>query len=109
MHFYDLPDVLIDYIFSFDDNAYYKQIYHHNMKLLLSIHNRIITNIYLSANHMYYNIYQKHMEKFIFRNELNRGQYILHGCKHFGVQIVRDILLPEDVKKANRLIQCDSS
>lgn len=109
MRFYDLPDVLIDYIFSFDDNTYYKQLYRNNMKQILAVHNRIITNMYLSTFHSYYDIYQNHMTKYMFRKSLTMSQYILHGNKQYGVKIVHDSLSPEKIIRTNRLIQCDNS
>lgn len=48
MRFFDLPDVLIDYIYSFDDNVFFHCEYSKTIKQIQSIYNRRVTNIYLS-------------------------------------------------------------
>ena len=102
MKFYDLPDVLIDYIFSFDDNCYYKKIYKSAMIQLLHIHYRMITNMFFSQFHHFYDIYRNPSVRYQSPNrDLNRCQYILHSVFSYGVRIVCDEVKPTDIRKAS--------
>ena len=67
---YWLPKELQDYIYSYDDNVYYKNIYHHALKDLLHSHYRTTTEKVMRYIHIDYGIYLKHY------TELYRGTYI---------------------------------
>ena len=107
MKFYDLPDVLIDYIFSFDDNDYYKKTYKNAIKQILHIHHRVVTNMFLSQFHHFYSIYTNASIRYYRspystnRKNLSRSQYILHSVFTHGVQIIHDKVNPTDIRKAS--------
>ena len=102
MRFYDLPDVLIDYIYSFDDNYFYRKIYSNTLTQMLTIQNRLITNIYLSSFHHYYNIYYAFMTVHFIRNKMSISEYIFESYKQYGVQIALEGLSPTDVTKIQK-------
>jgi hypothetical protein len=104
MRFFDLPDVLIDYIYSFDDNYYYRKIYRNTLTQMLTIRARFITNMYLSSFHYDYNTYNTFMTVHSVRERLSISQYILEGYKHLGIQIVLDMLPPRHITKAKYIL-----
>lgn len=102
MKFYDLPDVLIDYIFSFDDNNYYKKIYKNAIKHILHIHHRVVTNMFLSQFYHFYSIYANPYVHYpAWHRNLNQSQYILHSVSTHGVQIICDKVNPTEIRKAS--------
>jgi hypothetical protein len=104
MRFFDLPDVLIDYIYSFDDNFFYRKIYSNALTQMLTIRARLMTNMHLSAFHHYYNTYNTFMTVHFVRERLSISQYILEGYKHLGVRIVLDMLPPRHITKAKYIL-----
>lgn len=103
MRFYDLPDVIIDYIYSFDDNYFYRKLYSNALAQMLTIRARLVTNTYLSCFHNYYNIYYSHMiVHFLRSHKMSMSQYIFESYKQYGVQVVIDGLNPTDITKIQR-------
>lgn len=101
MRFYDLPDVLIDYVFSFDDNYYYKKAFTNTLNEAMAIRSRYITNLYLSSFHHYYSIYVRHMmDKHM--NVMPIAEYIFLSNQHNGSRVVLDKMEPSDIIKAKR-------
>jgi len=104
MRLFDLPDVLIDYIYSFDDNFFYRKIYSNALTQMLTIRARLITNMYLSSFHYDYNTYNTFMTEHFIREILSISQYILEGYKHLGIQIIIDTLPPRHITKAKYIL-----
>lgn len=101
MRLYDLPDVIIDYIYSFDDNYFYRKQYNNALAQMLLIRERLISNIYLSSFHSYYNIYCTHMIVHgIRKNQMSISQYIFESHKQLGIQVILDSLSPTDITKS---------
>jgi hypothetical protein len=84
MKFYDLPDDLIKYIYTFDDNKYYKCIYSNILNDLLNIRSRKIINIYLSEFHNYYDIYKR----LTYYPTISSSKYILMSNKTHGPKCI---------------------
>jgi hypothetical protein len=103
MRFFDLPDVLIDYIYSFDDNVFFYCEYRKSMKQIQSIYNRRLTNIYFSNFYSFYSIYKNYCPSYILP-KMNIAQYILHSNRQFGVQVILDGLDTKEIKRVNNII-----
>lgn len=100
MHFYDLPDVIIDYIYSFDSNYYYRKIYNKVLTELLTIRARLVTNRFLCYFHQLYDIYYSYMTRYFIRETMNVSQYIFDSFKQYGIQIIIDKLMPSYITKS---------
>jgi hypothetical protein len=99
MRFYDLPDVLIDDIYSFDDNTFFRREYRKTIKQIQSIYNLRLTNIYLSNFNLLYGIYEEYKPVYNFLPKMNIAQYILHSYRQYGVQVILDVLELNEIKK----------
>jgi hypothetical protein len=88
---YHLPNVLIDYIYSFDDNSYYKRKFHMVMKEILFQYSWKCTRVFLEGKHNIYDIYyQYNMKK---KNPIiNTSQYILWVSKNYGKVVYVDTI-----------------
>ena len=104
MRFYDLPDVLIDYIYSFDDNTFFRGEYSKTMKQIQFIYNSRLTNIYLSNFYCFYGIYEEYKPVYYFLPKMNIAQYILYSHRQYGVQVILDVLELNEIKKINESI-----
>ena len=80
---FHLPDVLIDYIYSFDDNAYYKRNYRAIVKELDMWYSWRRTSLFLYGKHNTYKIYHDHHVR---RNSpvISLSQYILWVAKNYS-------------------------
>lgn len=78
---FSLPDVLIDYIYSYDDNAHYQHIYKNILRELLHKCGRTIINKYLSNLNIIYSTYES-INKIKYFQYLSPSQYIL---KHLSL------------------------
>ena len=80
---FHLPDVLIDYIYSFDNNAYHKQNYQTVMNELAMWYSWRCTRLFLQNKHSVYVIYHDHNTKK--KNPvINVSQYILWVAKNYS-------------------------
>jgi hypothetical protein len=82
-----LPKELIDYIFEFDGNHYYKTIYKTVLDGILQTFNRSIIYQYLANIHQYYHIYITN-SKFRYFPKLNLSQYTLKHSKDYGERLM---------------------
>ena len=80
---YHLPDVLIDYIFSFDNNHYHKTIFNKVIKELIYWYSRRRTQLFISNK---YDIYKIYCEFYIGgkKSMLTLSQYILNISKQYS-------------------------
>ena len=80
---FHLPDVIIDYIYSFDDNGYHKQLYSIVMKELNMWYSWRRTMIFIKNKQDTYMIYNQHHTK---RNKptITLSKYILHVAKNYS-------------------------
>lgn len=89
-----LPNELIDYIYSYDDNVYWKSHYKKSVRIIewSSIKNIYIT--YLSNMHHYYDIYQDNRNRIvnggyrIVNYGYTQSKYILYNQKHYGDKLI---------------------
>lgn len=84
---YSLPKELIDYIFEFDSNHYYKTIYKIVLDGVQQTYNRSLINQYLGRIHQYYHIYITNSQ-FRYFPKLNLSQYILKHSKDYGERLM---------------------
>ena len=80
---YHLPSVLIDYIFSFDDNAYYKRKIYMVIKELDFWYGWKRTQIFLDSKYNTYEIYYDYQSQKQ-NPTMNVSQYILWGSKTYS-------------------------
>ena len=91
---YHLPNVLIDYIYSFDDNSYYKRKYFMVMKEISFQYSWKCTKMFLGEKHNIYDIYYEYnMNK---KNPIiNPSQYVLWLSKNYGGEVYVDTINKE--------------
>lgn len=92
-----LPKELIDYIYSYDDNVYWKSIYNKNTSIIELARVKNIYITYLSNMHTYYDIY-KNKEFRILNGGLNASKYILRHQKKYGDNLIEVDSILLDVK-----------
>ena len=80
---YHLPDVLIDYIFSFDSNDYHKKKYSAVMKELNFWYDKRRTQLFISCKYNVYDIYRNYHigRKY---SMLTLSQYMLWISKQYS-------------------------
>ena len=93
---YHLPNELIDYIFSFDDNAFHRKHYNAVMKELDMWYNWRRTNLFLENKYNTYKIYYDYQHEYHhdLKNHfiLNMSQYILWVSKNYSRYVYVDSL-----------------
>lgn len=88
---YHLPSVLIDYIFSFDDNAYHKRKNYMVIKELDFWYGWKRTQIFLNSKYNTYEIYYDYQSQK--QNPIiNISQYIILVSKTYSMYIYVDIM-----------------
>lgn len=78
-----LPKELVDYIYSYDDNVYWKLIYKKNMRVIDLARSKNIYITYLSNMYSYHDIYRSFQPRSL-NVGLNASEYILHHQKNYG-------------------------
>ena len=81
---YQLPDVLIDYIFSFDSNDYHKKNFNAVVKELNFWYSRERTIKFLDCKYSIYNIYSDYHIGWWKNSLLTLPQYILQISKEYS-------------------------
>lgn len=81
---YQLPDVLIDYIFSFDSNDYHKKNFNAVVKELNFWYSRERTIKFLDYKYSIYNIYSDYQIGLWKNSMLTLPQYILKISKEYS-------------------------
>ena len=82
-----LPKELVDYIYSYDDNVYWKSIYNKNTRVIELARSKNIYITYLSNMYNYHNIY-KNRQPHCLNIGLNASGYILHHQKNYGDKLI---------------------
>ena len=90
---YHLPDVLIDYIFSFDCNAYNKQKFSAVMSEIKHLYSWRRTQKFLYYKYSTYDIYFEYNQRRSCGPALSLSQYILSVSAKFG-----DCVIVEDMR-----------
>ena len=87
---YQLPDVLIDYIYSFDCNTYYKTKYNAVMREINHKYSWRRTQKFLQHKHSTYSIYYEYQLRTNPRPAMSLTQYILSVSKKYGDCVIVD-------------------
>lgn len=86
---YHLPSVLIDYIFSFDDNSYHKRKFYMVIKELNFWYRWKQTQLFFNSKYNTYKIYYNYQMQ-IKQIPINAADYILWVAKNYSNNIYVD-------------------
>ena len=99
-----LPKELVDYIYSYDDNVYWKLIYKNNMRVIELARSKNIYITYLSNMYNYHNIYKSRQPTLLNHIGLNASGYILHHQKNYGDKLINVDAISLEVKPSKLVL-----
>lgn len=99
-----LPKELVDYIYSYDDNVYWKSIYKNNMRVIELARSKNIYITYLSNMYIYHNIYKCRQPTWLNHIGLNTSVYILRHQKTYGDNLIHVDSISLEVKPSKLVL-----
>lgn len=98
-----LPKELVDYIYSYDDNVYWKYIYNNNISVIELARSKNIYITYLSNMYNYHDIY-KSRQPLSLNIGLNASGYILRHQKKYGDKLINVDSISLEVKPSKLVL-----
>ena len=98
-----LPKELVDYIYSYDDNVYWKSIYNKNTRVIELARSKNIYITYLSNMYNYHNIYKSRQPQML-NIGLNTSGYILRHQKNYGDNLIHVDSISLEVKPSKLVL-----
>ena len=99
-----LPKELVDYIYSYDDNVYWKYIYNNNISVIELARSKNIYITYLSNMYNYHDIYKSRQPEWLNHVGLNASGYILRHQKKYGDNLIHVDSISLEVKPSKLVL-----
>lgn len=96
-----LPNEIIQYILSFDDNLYFKKKFNQVITQINNLYSKKLLIMYIS-NFKYFHEIHVAYSYFSVKNTITISKYILIHNKWYGMEIIfQKVLLPSQIKISN--------